>query len=124
MSLDEIKAFADAIMQKFVQPGQRLTWPHATYELQIKDGRSRRFASANTNGFTCILTFPKNDRFKDVVCHEVAHLIAWNESKISGGWHGPAFVRVLIQVVREFLGPYHAARLVFQLQLVKVKIND
>jgi hypothetical protein len=95
--------------------------PAFQYRIDVGDGRSRTSACGGIDGYgRADLRFPKWSRHMAVVCHEAAHVLAWNQ----GAAHGPQFCRAFIKLVREFMGPEQAARLVYFFQQKRVVFTE
>lgn len=93
-----------------------ITPRHRHYRINVKDGRGRRRAGGCSSGF---ITMPHWSRKRLVVLHEVAHVIVRTKP-----WHGKAFVRCVLDLVHEFLGPDEADHLRECYDAKKVKYID
>ena len=110
-TVGEIQSWVDEITESdwfrsYLMPeseeemSSRLTPRHFRYRIKVKDGRGRRCAGGSPNGF---ITMPVWSRTRLTVLHEVAHTICRPKP-----WHGKAFVRIVLDLVHEFIGPEEA----------------
>jgi putative metallohydrolase (TIGR04338 family) len=78
---------------------------YGTYKIKLKDGRGCRMARGGPHTMT--LTLPRWARYRWVVLHEIAHVLA----PISPPPHSWQFAAIYLDLVRHFLGKDDEARL-------------
>jgi len=66
--------------------------------------KKRNAVHADTDMEARHIRLPSNLKCKYVLLHELAHLLTPNAVNEKGGWHGPAFVGVLIHLLKTYCG--------------------
>ncbi len=97
----ECEAYVDRVVHS---PWWRSRFPHVR-AVEVKDGRGRRHAGGSA--LHRFVTLPRWARSELIVLHELAHVA---DHPHNAG-HGPEFVGIYLDLVREFLGERFERRL-------------